>query len=1120
MAQHNATCTSIIDLITQLNTYLKARGWTGDHLDVTATASTGGEWAMTKDNIRFAASWDSANSGTNLALYQYSDQAYVIGDRPWGQDHDSGNGAAGTLDADIIASRHVKLAAAPIQFWVFDPALAATESYAHIIVEVSTGKFVHFGFGSLTKKGDWTGGEYCYGQFDNNTGITSGTIAVDGASFLLDGYLNDGSGIVDAELYAATIHCEGLPNQTANGMWAVSVGGSDSGGSQATLGNDRQSNDGVSSDTARHMFFDGVRSGPYANGYARSSGVDLGGEMRMWPIAPRYYDSTTGAAYGPMGIMPNVFACVIPGNVVTGQEFTDGTDTYTVLPADFVWESGGNGSGMLGIAYKHGDAETSLAPGDFAALSAHWDASDVANLTLEDNGRVSTWDDLSAGGHDLLQTTDANRPIWFTDPVTGLDAIRFKAASDHYLSVVSHADLDVGTGDMLINIVYRQDTKAAGALMAKGNTATVSARWVARTDGTGDSDTDSGFELEHNDNVASGDVTNTESTQDWCEGGWTLLTYLIDQTSGSLARIWKDGVEIGSGTDISTVTTLLNTQPLLVGVEESTAFANAFDGEIGEISMIQENPGDASIDLLNTYFINKWFIGTDSYVDPGLPSSVSSNVTGWYSSRSSDDYTEVSGEVTVWADKSANANDVAPVTTGPGLRKVRGLNWMNFESTTPTELSGTNDDINPDGGDFSCVILFRSSNTAANQGLFYKEQVSNQYLGYLQAFSGSGRSLRWAMRDTVFANTLALDHDPGVGYSYADGQPKLSCFTYDDSIADAFLYGHHGSGLGENDAQDEVMSDTAYASANISSTGTFRIGEWASSSNVHFDGQIAEIIFFDIPLSDAERAEVYDYLYTKWNLTEYYTDPGLPSAVATPSARYDAHDTTDLTLSGSQITQWDDKVAGTLNFTVPATKTGPAHRWIRGRMWAHFENGSGWVLSQATDGNLMPVATDHTVVVVYKAEDHTTTGSLFGSSRPSGGSNNQNYTIAINTSGEVVGQTGTHGSTTAVVVDTGVVSDDSDARIARMHYDNSTQDLYLYANDPTDISTQSDADTAANPGSSIQPDADVYMGEWNDSYALDFLGQIAEVIIFKSLLGASAVTALQTYLSEKWGVEL
>lgn len=1116
MSEYNATCTSIIDLITKLNAQLVSRGWTSDHLDTTATATTGGEWAMSLGNVRFATSWDSENSGVNLAIYQYSDQAYVIGDRPWGQDHDSGNGFAGsTPDASIDNARHVVLAAAPIQFWVFTPSLTATEVYAHIVVETSTGNFTHFGFGSLNKKGDWTGGEYAYGQFNNGSNSGSGVISVDAASYALDGMLNDGTGITDAELYAATIHCEGLPNQPAGGMWAVSVGGSVGGGTQSTFGNDRQSNDGASSDTARVMFFDGLRSGPWPTHFYRSAGKDIGGEMRMWPIAPRYYDGTTGHVYGPMGFMPRVYGCTLPGNIPTAQVYTDEATSYYVFPANRVWSAGDtSSSGHLGIAYAISEADTELSPSDFAALSGHWDASDVANMTLEDNGRVSQLDDLSGNGHHLLQTTDARRPIWFTDPTTGLDAINFKAASDHFLSVVSHADLDVGTGDMLINIVYRQDTKAAGALIAKGNTATVSARWVARTDGTGDSDTDTGMVLEHNDNVASGDVSNTESTQDWCEGGWTLLTYLIDQTGAAEARIWKDGVEIGSGTDISSITTLLNTQPLLVGVEESTSFANAFDGQIGEISMIQETPTDTSIDLLNTYFINKWGIGVDSYVDPGLPSSVSASVTGWYSSRDTDDMTIVSNEVTQLNDKSGNANHLTPASTGPGLRKVRGLDWLNFGSATPNELSGSNTDIDPDAGDFSCVCVFRSS-ASTKQGLFYKEDDGDERFGAWVS-NTSSRSLLFEMEDTT-PSIMSLEHDNAEN-DYSDGDFKVMCFTYDDSLDDAFLFGTRGP-LSQVCAQDAVAESLAYASGTITPAATFRLGEGATADNQHLNGQIAEIIFFDIPLSDKERAEVYDYLYTKWNLTEYYTDPGIP-VTETIDFRVDASDSANMTLSGTEITTLADQSGNSLDFTSGA-ETGPAHRWIRGRMWAHFESGSDWRLSRAGDPLIEPGGSDWTFIAVYKSED---LGAAAGAGVILGhidtGPGGENFGVFVNTAGVNYSQLGTGGGATQTVTGTDVL-DDTDPHLVRVFFDWSADDLYLYGDNPSDITAQSAVD---NTGlvADINPNVDVWIGDWRNDATNErpWRGQIAEIIIYHADLSAGDQALIQTYLSEKWGIEV
>ncbi|KKL70914.1 hypothetical protein LCGC14_2100140, partial [marine sediment metagenome] len=466
MAVHNATCTSIVDLITQLDTYLSTRGWTADHLDVTTTAGTGGEWAMTKANVRFATSWDSANSGINLSIYQYSDQAYVIADRPWGQDHDSGNGFAGTTpDSSIDNSRHVVLHATPLQFWVFDN--ESGENYAHIVVETSTGTFTHFGFGNLIKKGDWVGGEYCYGQFNNATGITSGIISIDGASFLIDGHVNDGSGITNAELYAATIRAVGLPGQPAGGIWAVSVGGSDGGGTQSDFGLDRQSNDGSSSDTARVMFFDGLRAGPYAATFYRSTGVDIGGEMRMWPIMPRYHNGTTGDSYGPMGTMPDTFGCVIPGGIVTGQIFTDENGvSFYVFPANEVYVSpAGESSGMLGIAYEVALYVDPGLPASVAAPTGWWRSRSASDYTLS-GSEITVLADKSANSNDFTVPVGKTGPdlvtindkTWMDFPVSGARVMS-----------ATNSDIDPGAGDFTFVVVYRSvdSTVPPGALFGK-----------------------------------------------------------------------------------------------------------------------------------------------------------------------------------------------------------------------------------------------------------------------------------------------------------------------------------------------------------------------------------------------------------------------------------------------------------------------------------------------------------------------------------------------------------------------------------------------------------------------------------------------------------------------------
>ncbi len=353
MGYKNEAVTSIGDLITKLNSWMTSNGWTNEHIDTSTDAGTGGEWAMVRSsgatNIRFASSWDSENGGSYLALYQYSDQAYVIGDRPWGQDHDSGNGAAVTTpDSTIKTSRHVLLTTTPIQYWAFEDA-----DYTHVVVEVSAANYVHFGWGMLDKYGDWTGGEYCYGQQNNITAPTSGAATWDIASWHLDGHTNDGTSFTDGtELIAATIHAEGLANQTSLGYWMVSMGGKTGATPQTDFGSDRQSNDGITADIARHMFIDGLRAGAPAESFSRhAQGTDISGLHAMWELAPRYYDDTTGHVYGPMGRVKDTRGFNME-DWTGGDEIIQGGDTWVVFPAQVKWSGGAGTSGNLGLAYK------------------------------------------------------------------------------------------------------------------------------------------------------------------------------------------------------------------------------------------------------------------------------------------------------------------------------------------------------------------------------------------------------------------------------------------------------------------------------------------------------------------------------------------------------------------------------------------------------------------------------------------------------------------------------------------------------------------------------------------------------------------------------------------------
>lgn len=352
MAFINENVSSLADFITKLDTWMSANGWTAEHLDTTATPTTGGEWAMRRTsgatNIRFAASWDGAGTVSNMALYQYVDQNYVVASRPWGQANDSGNGLqASTPNSSIINERHVIITNTPVQYWAFE-----SDDYTHVVVETTLGEYAHFGWGLLDKQGgDWTGGEYCYGQRNNLTVITDGSAVFDGMSFLLDGLLNDtpagGGPASGAELMAATIHAEGLPSGPVSHKFGVSMGGAQA-SPQTVFGNDRQG-----TPRGRVLFTWGLRAGPFAQVFSHIDGTDKSGHTSIYDVAVTYYNATTGDVHGlPIGVMKDIGGINIR-NWSGGDTILIGGDTWVIFPANRKWPGSGTGSsGYLGIAYK------------------------------------------------------------------------------------------------------------------------------------------------------------------------------------------------------------------------------------------------------------------------------------------------------------------------------------------------------------------------------------------------------------------------------------------------------------------------------------------------------------------------------------------------------------------------------------------------------------------------------------------------------------------------------------------------------------------------------------------------------------------------------------------------
>lgn len=320
MAYETGTSTGVVDLLTKLFTFATANGWTQDQ------AVGSGKAAMHRNNIYVSFRYDTS-SPNNVGIYQAL--GYVGGNDPGNHTNDSGNGSVvGFTNANIALGRLVGLGTSSFPAYYF----FESDTYLHVVVEVSTGSFRHFGFGTLVPYGDgWTGNEYAYGQVlqgANASAVNNTTTA------LLDGLATSALGAG----FMGTVHVEGLPSQAGSSKWGVTW--ADRVSSQGT---DRAGN-------ARVFLQGGFRGGPISSSLSPIVATGSGGLGTMWPIQIWY---RTGTDVYLLGEMPDVRGVNVRYHA-PAETMSIGGDDWMFFPTvqrDLTVSVNG-ASAAQGIAYK------------------------------------------------------------------------------------------------------------------------------------------------------------------------------------------------------------------------------------------------------------------------------------------------------------------------------------------------------------------------------------------------------------------------------------------------------------------------------------------------------------------------------------------------------------------------------------------------------------------------------------------------------------------------------------------------------------------------------------------------------------------------------------------------
>jgi len=315
MAYQTGSATDLGDLLSKLDTFLVANGWTQDDFDDGASVATEGYAQWNKNSMHIGMKW-VANSPNNLSLHQALGNAGAV--FPGAHTDDSGNGynASFGSDAQLDDERCVNdIGDGPFASYHFFEN-DASPAYVHVVVQISSQVYRHFGWGEMNKFNDWTGGEYCYGHYA--TEITGADAVENNATLFCDAIFAS-TGVSSRR--AATIHAEGLPHQTAGEKWLTCVGGAtalDASNWLDTAGNQQ-----------RHAF-GGARGGPVAFPLGNNRADIASGHIPLSPLAIFTWDHSNDFVYY-LGELPDIRHIEI-FNFSAEQEVTIGSDTWVIFP--------------------------------------------------------------------------------------------------------------------------------------------------------------------------------------------------------------------------------------------------------------------------------------------------------------------------------------------------------------------------------------------------------------------------------------------------------------------------------------------------------------------------------------------------------------------------------------------------------------------------------------------------------------------------------------------------------------------------------------------------------------------------------------------------------------------
>ena len=512
-----------------------------------------------------------------------------------------------------------------------------------------------------------------------------------------------------------------------------------------------------------------------------------------------------------------------------------------------------------------------FSPQSIPGLSLWLDGSDTSSITLS-GSNVTAWKDKSSTGNNFTGTAS-----YALDPVYNKYGLSFNGTSNYFSQVNGSLYSITNTTYTIFTVhrfyydspsngvgeVYRQ----VGGLIWFRQTNYPRVEWI------------------------------TDTTYIYLYGNAAALSGIgcINTLTTSSATAYLNGTSVGSASRGTTTNVAFG-----IGHYSGTEL---FQGAIFEMLVFNTTISTSQQQQVEGYLAQKWGLqgslpATHPYYaaipSPGTVAvSSPTAISGLKLWLDAADASTVTGttSVTAWADKSGTSNNMS-VTSGP----------ISYASNTMTFASGgimSSANSTSVIGSQSVVFVVCQPTTIPGAGIGYVFVCSN--------LNGGDFSIRFPTTTSVYAtNGGDLGYSPGTYYINGTlGVPSGGTIAIPSTPN--IIYGLFRTG-----------GTTAFA---LSSSYLSR----------YFIGNLYEVIVYTGPITSSQRASVELYLSQKWGIavtstiaptlaTQLYQRPVFqrtfqPVDIPGCSLWLDGADTSSLTLSGSNVTAWNDKSGNGYNAT-------------------------------------------------------------------------------------------------------------------------------------------------------------------------------------------------------------